>query len=393
MENYYRERSIETLRILHISPSYKPAFHYGGPTLSVSHLCETLVKQNHTVEVLTTTANGRAELKIPATTPQFIDGVKVCYFRRWTGDHSHFSPTLLFRVWHTCRQYDIVHIHSWWNTVAVLSVLICRMRKVRPVVSPRGMLSPYTMRSPLKRVFHRFTGRFLLRETVLHATSVQEEQEIAGLVPGSAICCLPNLVPLPAAAGGQPMTDTQNKPFHILFLGRIDPKKGLENLFHALTLLPFPFRLTIAGAGEPGYETRLRWLSEDLGISRNVEWTGWAEGTSKYQLLGEADVFVLPSRNENFANAALEALSMGTPVVLSETVGLAAYVLQTGFGRVCPADPGSLAETIGALAAENGSFDRQTIAGRVRRDFDPDQLAKNYVEVYRKMVAHRTANP
>lgn len=375
--------------ILHITPSYKPAFCYGGPTLSVSHLCETLARQGHTVEVLTTTANGRTELAVPTARPQLTAGIRVWYCRRWTGDHSHFSPALLWRLWQSCRRYDVVHIHSWWNTVALLSVLICRLRSVRPMVSPRGMLSPYTMRSRAKRIFHRLIGRVLLKGVVLHATSEQEEGEIAGLVPGTETCCLPNLVPLPPVAGDQTKAVTPDEQYHILFLGRLDPKKGLEVLFQAFSMLSFPRRLTIAGAGTPEYEAGLRRLAGTLGISDKVEWAGWVEAPSKYQLLAGAGVFVLPSRNENFANAALEALAMGTPVVLSHTVGLAAYIQQTGFGRVCPAEAGAVADVLAVLAAKGCGYERRVIAEQIRRDFDPDRLAENYVDFYRKMAGSR----
>lgn len=380
----------QPVTLLHITPSYKPAYHYGGPTRSVSHLCETLARQGHTLEVLTTTANGHNELAVPTAAAQVMEGVKVWYHRRWTGDHSHFSPALLWRVWQYCRQYDVVHIHSWWNTVAVFSVLICRVRGVRPMVSPRGMLSPYTMRSRAKRIFHRLIGRALLKGTVLHATSRQEEGEIAGLVAGAETCCLPNLMPLPPVAADQTEALLPNGRYPLLFLGRLDPKKGLEVLLHALPMLPFPWRLTIAGAGTPEYEAGLRRLSEALGISAQVEWAGWVDGPPKYRLLAGAGVFVLPSHNENFANAALEALAMGTPVVLSDAVGLAAYVQQTGFGRVCPPEAGAVAETIAALAGDGAGFDRRTIAEQVRRDFDPDRSAENYVDVYRKMAGARS---
>lgn len=378
------------MTLLHITPSYKPAFCYGGPTLSVSHLCETLARQRHTVDVLTTTANGRTELAVPTAASQLTEGVKVRYYRRSTGDHSHLSPALLWQVWQSCRHYDAVHIHSWWNTVAVFSVLICRIRGVRPMVSPRGMLSPYTMRSRAKRIFHRLTGRVLLKGVVLHATSEQEEREIAGLVPGTETCCLPNLVPLPPISANQTEAVAPDGQYHILFLGRLDPKKGLEILFHALSMLSFPCRLTVAGAGTPEYEAVLRRLAEALGISNRVEWTGWVEGPVKYRLLACADVFVLPSHNENFANAALEALAMGTPVVLSDTVGIAAYVQHTGFGRICPAEAGAVADALAILAAKGCGFERSIMAEQTRRDFDPDRLAENYVDVYQKMAGLRS---
>lgn len=374
------------MTLLHISPSYKPAFYYGGPTVSVSQLCETLVKLTHSVEVMTTTANGNTELKVPVAAPQEVQGVSVRYFPRWTGDHSHFSPTLLYHLWKHCRKFDLIHIHSWWNWVAILSVGICRVRNIRPVVSPRGMLSPYTMQNMLKRIFHRLFGRMLLRGVVLHVTSTQEQQEVAEMVPGAPVFCLPNLVLLPSAT---PFAAEKNKEsLNILFMSRIDPKKRLELLFQALSGLSVPYRLVVAGAGEPGYEERLRSMAQSLGISAHIEWVGWVEAEEKAELLAAADVFVLPSHNENFANAALEALAMGTPVLLTDTVGLAEYVRQTGFGRVCPAAATDIAADLAELAVHGCGFARQAIARQVRRDFEHLRLAQSYVEAYQKLVVY-----
>lgn len=97
------------MRIIQITAAYKPAYIYGGPTMSVAKLCEELTEvkvevkvevENKTeiknkIEVLTTTANGTAELPVAIGLPQLVDGVKVTYFKRLTKDHTHFSPALL----------------------------------------------------------------------------------------------------------------------------------------------------------------------------------------------------------------------------------------------------------------------------------------------------------
>ena len=81
-----------------IRDSYKPAYIYGGPTMSVAKLCEALTKTNVAIEVLTTTANGKIELNVKSGEQTEVDGVKVSYFRRLTKDHTHFSPALLLAL-------------------------------------------------------------------------------------------------------------------------------------------------------------------------------------------------------------------------------------------------------------------------------------------------------
>ncbi|NNU34836.1 glycosyltransferase [Mucilaginibacter sp. S1162] len=112
------------MKILQINASYKPAYIYGGPTMSVAKLSEQLVNAGNEVTVFTTTANGKYELAIDPNKSILVDGVSVTYFKRITKDHSHLSPGLLLNLWRNVRKFDIIHIHAWWNLVSVFSAFI-----------------------------------------------------------------------------------------------------------------------------------------------------------------------------------------------------------------------------------------------------------------------------
>jgi len=219
------------LKILHISPSYAPAYIYGGPTLSVSRLCVAQAKLGARVTVYTTTANGAEELEVPIGTPQLLEGVRVHYFKRWTGDHTHFTPSLLWRVWIDCKKYEAVHIHSWWNLVAVLSVLACWLLGVRLFLSTMGMISQYAFehqKGRSKALLHRFLGKWLLSKTTLHATAHQEAEE-GRLIHQNWPCFIaPNIIQLPPLSMLPSTAKGLQKPFQLVFLSRIDPKKGFN---------------------------------------------------------------------------------------------------------------------------------------------------------------------
>jgi hypothetical protein len=143
------------LKILHITASYKPAFIYGGPIYSLAALCEAVqaegerlkadsvyeLENTTSIQVYTTLANGKEELSYQNKETKIVDGVSVTYFKRLTKDHSHFSPALLSHLWKTAKDFDVIHIHSWWNLVSMGAVIICILRGVKPIVSPRGMLN------------------------------------------------------------------------------------------------------------------------------------------------------------------------------------------------------------------------------------------------------------
>lgn len=340
------------------------------------------------MRMLTTTANGKAELQVPIGKKIDVDGVETIYFRRLTKDHTHLSPGLMWQIWRDCRRYDLVHIHSWWNIPVMFSVLACWLRRVRPVLSPRGMLSDFTFqkdsRSP-RAIFHRTIGKFLLRKTHLHLTSEAERIESQDIGDDSFV--LPNLIQTSEKIFSQ---RTENEVFTIIFLSRIHPKKNLEGLFGALEKVSFDFRLRIAGMGEEEYLNRLKKMAEEKGISRRIEWVGELYGDEKFQFYADADLFALPSFNENFANVVIEVLSTGAPVLVSEQVGLSDYVRKNDLGWICGTDEDGIAGKL--EEAFSAKKERQAIRERavkvIEKDFSPRALTLRYLEQYKKLSAH-----
>ena len=150
------------MKILQVSASYKPAFIYGGPTMSVSKLSEELLIGGEQVTVYTTLANGLSELEFEPGKERKVDGVSVTYFKRITKDHTHFSPSLLNRLQKTLHEYDVVHIHAWWNLISIFSCLVAVIKKKPVILSPRGTLSNYSFHnrsSLIKRLIHSFLGK------------------------------------------------------------------------------------------------------------------------------------------------------------------------------------------------------------------------------------------
>ncbi|RFM27391.1 XrtY-associated glycosyltransferase XYAG1 [Deminuibacter soli] len=373
------------LKILHIIPSYKPAYVYGGPMYSCSALCEALVKQEHDVTVLTTTANGTEELPVKPGEVQVVDGVKVIYCKRITKDHTHFSPQLLRYLWKHVRGFDAVHIHSWWNLVSVFSLLICAKRGVRPVFSPRGMLSTYTQdtnHSIVKKWIHRFVGKPYLSKTKFHATSGAESNEVAALFPGSSVTEIFNFVNIPVAASLSPASF--NKPVRILFLSRIDRKKGIELLLQALQLVTFPFELNIVGPSEETYLASLQQLAAEYQLQHKVKWCGPVY-ENKFSLIRSHDLLALTSYNENFANIIIESLSVGTPVLITDMVGLSNYVEANNLGWVCGVDvqqiKASLEQAVSDTANRNDI--RHRAPAVIARDFNAEVLVQHYIDLYK----------
>lgn len=376
-----------SMKILHIVPSYKPAYVYGGPIMSVAELCEWTVNAGHDVSVFTTTANGNEELRVETGIEYWIENVRVFYFSRWTKDHTHFSPALMVRLLKDSKNYDVIHIHSWWNFVTLFSVLILKLKRQKFILSPRGMFSPYTLgKSGFKQKVNNLLGRWLLGNAIFHATSTQESTELKQFFKANIISVIPNFVRLPADVF-LPKTVKFNSQLKLLFLSRVDQKKGLEKLFHILSKTKRPFTLTIAGNGDEFYINQLKQLTETLGISHQVHWIGFVNSDEKFKVYYNHDLTVLLSENENFANVVAESIAMGTPVLISSHVGLSDWVLSEKMGWVMDQQ----ADIIAFLDQLNPADEIISNANRlgwakVKSHFYSDSLTAKYISTYQETV-------
>jgi glycosyltransferase involved in cell wall biosynthesis len=375
------------LRVLQICAAYKPAFVYGGPTMSVSMLSEQLVKAGVYTLVYATTANGKTELPVNPGQPVNVDGVMVTYFTRLTKDHSHYSPALSMALRREARSFDVIHIHAWWNLVSLFSCIIALKRKVPVLLSPRGTLSPYSFKNKsigVKWVIHQLFGT----QCHIHVTSLREKEAIEQLIHPKSITVLPNFVKLSDKAVSPAIKPSP--VFRLLFFSRIEEKKGLDILINALPMLKFPYTLTIAGNGNENYIAFLKTLAADKGVADKITWTGF-HNEDKFDLLQNHDLFVLPSYDENFGNTVIESLSVGTPVLISEQVGLADYVTQNKLGWLCLTSPESVSCSINNIAQNNVAElnrIRQEAPAVIGNDFNDDNLVKRYISLYNKLITN-----
>jgi glycosyltransferase involved in cell wall biosynthesis len=371
------------VKILIITPSYKPAFVYGGPIFSVAYLAENLLKHNE-VFVLSTNANGKENLTIDTLHPLQMDGVNIRFFKRQTKDHSHLSIGMLRYLWKHGGEYQVIHIQSWWNTVAVLTALICKIKSWKYIISPRGMLSPYTIEhSIVKKIIHNLIGNYLLKNAIIHVTSNDEKQKLDKLNPRYTLIDVPNYVDVNSKS--QNVIRSENSDiFNLLFLSRIHPKKGLEDLFSALSNVGFNYHLSIVGDGDSNYIEELKLLSRKLMIENSISWKGALYNDDKIRSYANADVFILPSKDENFANTVLESLAQGTAVIVSKNVGLSDFVSDNNLGWVYDGSVNNLEEVLNESKTSPQKLKniRETSTSIIESNFSEANISNRYIAMY-----------
>jgi glycosyltransferase involved in cell wall biosynthesis len=317
------------MRVLHVTPYFAPAFVYGGPPRSVLGLCRALQRAGARVEVVTTTANGTAELPLAVTEQPTFDGVPVTYVPR-SFPKQHFRAAALTRVLDAhADACDLVHVHGCWNLFGWAAARWCR-RVGKPYgLSPRGMLHPWSFdhRPKTKWLSYQLVEAPTLRGArFLHATSEQEAEVIARLRLGPQVVIVPNGLddleePLPIRSDAfRARFGVQPGDFLVLFLGRLHPKKGLDTLIAATRRMAADrpeARLLVVGTGDPRFVRSLQTSARDLLDGGRIRFAGHLTGDDRRLALTSADAFALTSHSENFGLSVAEAMAAGLPVVVS----------------------------------------------------------------------------
>ncbi|MGB8363058.1 MAG: glycosyltransferase [Rhizomicrobium sp.] len=367
---------------------------HGGPSYSVPRLCKALGKIGVKTTLLSVAAAGARP------------GNKSCEYhveKSFAWDFCNVpllrdlrkSSGLTAALRGAASSADLIHNHGLWLMPNIVAGREAARARKPLVLSPRGMLSPAALaysRMKKRAVWSLLQGPAVRSAACIHATSEQEYHELRALGLVNPIAVIPNGIDLPDLAA-LPSTKAERI---VLSLGRIHPKKALDRLLRAWAALEPDnptWRLRIAGPGEGGHDDKLRALAESLGLKRaSIE--NPVYGDAKLMAYRDADLFVLPTLNENFGLTVAEALAAGTPAI--STKGAPWSGLESegcGWWIDHGVEPLTAALNV-ALMMPREELSSMGAKGRawVARDFSWDSVAGNMKDVY-SWLAERTPPP
>src|SRR2546425_7760631 len=255
------------------------------------------------------------------------------------------SLGLMRKLMREIRSADLVHIHELWHEPHVLAALSSRSLERPYVITPHGELQPWPLGQHrfLKRfAWHLYERQILAKCAGIHAVTPLERDAIETLCPGIPVSVIPNGVDLDLIDSDlenvpslNAVSDKVAEPY-LLFVGRLAPEKGLHLLLEAFSILHNDMdemSLVLAGPDENGLWETLEKRARELGIAQSVTYLGAVAEPGKYRLFAAARAFLLPSLSEGLSVSLLEALSCGTPAIISTGCNLP-EVETEGAGRV-----------------------------------------------------------
>lgn len=384
---------MRALRILNVTQVYDLATSASGQATKVADISRHLARRGHVVTVLT------AAREVQAVRER-RDGVEVvglpAVFRyRAITVNAGVAGFCLRRL----RGFDVVHLYGTYDLLGPVVAAPCRRWRVPYVLEPLGMFRPIVRNIALKRAYRSLLGRPVAAGAarVIATSELEREELLADGVPAAKVVVRRNGVEPPgpeeAPSPGVFRRDAgigQDRPL-VLYLGRISKKKGLDLLLEAFRGVSAAAALAIVGPDDgDGCLQELERLRDRLGLNGRVRLMGPRFGADKWSALADADVVVLPSRSENFGNAAAEAVACGVPVVVTDRCGIAPLVADRA-GIVVPCGVEAIRSALSRLL-EDSRLRARLRAGALeaRRDLSWDEPVARQEQIYLEVLQEQS---
>jgi glycosyltransferase involved in cell wall biosynthesis len=324
------------------------------------NLSKALADRGHDVHLFTTDRAGVPDIS-------WLSNVDVRVFKETFAPFS-YAPDMSPDLKSLMPQVDLVHIHGLYLYPTIQAARVARQFEVPYIIRPAGALDPYHLNRKVikKAVFDLLVHNDVLRNaSAFHFTTDIEKEISQPRTYGRDGIVIPNGLNL-----SQIQALAQKGRFRerfpnigskriVLFLGRINYKKGFEVLVPAFAeahrQIP-DIHLVIAG-NDDGYLSAVQQLVADHKLVDNVTFAGFLGSAEKYEAYADADMFVLPSYSENFANALFEAMASGTPSIISNKVNSWPEIAAAQAAIVINPDVAELTAAIRDLISDQESWD------------------------------------
>jgi glycosyltransferase involved in cell wall biosynthesis len=388
-------------KILHFLASTNTAV-FGGVPRAAMDMASRLAARGHPSTILTAdteetpTAWLHQECGGPAVHDDALPLVRKVTLSRIPGVTLSHAGMRTVRA--ELQRCDVVHLHCVWQIGAIQIARMARAMGKPYVISTHGMLDDWCMAQGKgkKAAFLALGARAMLEKAAyIHSTATGEFAQSRKWYPQGNGAILPYIIDL------QPFHELPGRALArerfaflrdttiptVLFLSRLHYKKGCEHLVQAAALLKhrgIDANFIFAGTGDEPYIASLKQMSDHLGMSDRVRFVGPVRGAEKLSLYQNADLFVLPTSQENFGLVYIESLACGTPIVATKGTDIWQELDSSGCCTISDQHAGALAQTIGLRLADREGLVAMGAKARpwVFKTFGEDILVPRYEQFY-----------
>jgi glycosyltransferase involved in cell wall biosynthesis len=365
----------------------------GGVARAILDLCTALASAGHEVTLLAADARDAPEpwRRSAPGCPSVVE------IRRPCVADGFFTPAAIRGVTRRLRQAEVLHLHGMWDPSHIQVAAAARKLGLPYVYSVHGMLDDWSMaqRRLKKQIYLTLFGRKMLHAAAaVHCTAQAELDQARKWMPRSRGVVIPLIIDvapfrdLPGPDPARAKFPQLESPLPLaLFLSRLHYKKRIELLIHAADRLRRSGReclVIIAGSGEARYEQQLKDLVSRLQLGDRVVFLGFVTGIEKISLYQAADVFVLPTSQENFGFVLFEALAAATPVVTTRGADTWPELEASGGAVIVDDDPDALANATASILEDPARREAMGHAGRcwVLENLNDQAVVQRYEQLY-----------
>jgi glycosyltransferase involved in cell wall biosynthesis len=396
------------MRILHLISGLSPRF--GGPSKIVD-LCEELSRQGVNISLFSNDLDrpgswnpwrpsSSAYNNAHESEPRSFE---IRFFpTRWPSRFG-YSPKMAREIALRIREFDLVHVHGLYLHPNLSGCFHARRNGIPYMIEPHGSLAPVIHRHHRYRKWFyeaAFERRNLNRASALHFAStveMRQAQQLGFTAPGLVLPLgvkLEEFDHLPSRGWFRKRYGQLQDKRLVVFFGRLTRKKGLELLVDAFAIIAHRLpdtHLVIAGPDDEKCGERIAKQARLRGLSNRVTLTGMLVGEERLGLFADTDVWILPSFDENFGIAAVEAMACRLAVVLSDNVHIGRQAAEAEAALVVPCEPKRLAEAVESLLVNPGLRRRLGHRARefVRREYTWVTSARRIAEAYETIIQSR----
>ncbi len=359
------------MNILQVTLGFYPAQGWGGPVKVVHQNGRELTRRGHRVTVYCSNLVNKYEKIQPGTFEREMDGMRIVYFdawniKQWPGTLGPiWLPHLPAYVRREIETFDVVHINGYRSPMILPIVSAARRAGIPIVTQPHGAMPVIVNSQTVKRLYDRVFGQAELKgiSALIALQESERQQALAHRVPPERIVILPNGID-PADMEQAPPPGSFRRRLGIapeqpliLFLGRINKKKGPDMLVEAFAQLPNRAAHLVIAGPDDGQLAEVQSLIQKHGLQGRISLPGLVTGPDVLAAFRDSDLFVLPCRADTFPVVIMEACLAGTPMVITDRCEIA-HLVQDQAAEVVPFDPARFAQAMDELLTNGEKYKR-----------------------------------